>query len=148
MKETVSKILERVQTGPIRAAKAIADSRVLRDALSLALVEEGQPDIAGQVFAIFVDPRNKRVSARWTPLESDSDAEAVTRFQTWVPVGYIVTVDATRDGDEEITAFSTRKLLIEEAADILNDAHLRINAIVRDELSEVYRLEFSEASGS
>lgn len=141
MKQRVNQILEGVHTGLTSVARAIADSRMVREALSHALMEDRQPDIAGQVFAIFVDMHSKRVCARWTPLEADTDAEAVERYQGRVPIGYIVTVDTTRDGDEDISAFATRKLLLEYAADILADAHLRIGAVVRDELEEVYRVE-------
>jgi hypothetical protein len=146
MKQKVNEILEGVHTGLTSVARAIADSRTVRGALSHVLMEDGQPDIAGQVFAIFVDLPNKRVRARWTPLEADTDAEAVKRFQGCVPIGYIVTVDTTRDGDGEITAFATRKLLLEYAADTLADAHLRISAVVRDELEEVYRVETEDVA--
>lgn len=146
MKATVNEILKSVRVGPIRTVEAIADSRAIRVALSQALADFGQPDIAGQVFAVFVNPRLKRVSVRWTPLEANTDVEAVARFQTWVPIGYVVTVDTTRDGDEEITAFSTRGSIFADAdtEKILKDAHERINAIVRDELSEVYREETAD----
>jgi hypothetical protein len=141
MKERVNEILASITGTPhVRVEKAISDSRIIRDALSRALIADSRPDIAGQVFSVFVDVRNQRVTTRWTPLDANTDAEAVERFQGFIPIGYIVTVDTTRDGDEEITAFVTRKPTYKPAEDTLADAQLRIGAMVRDELESVYRV--------